>query len=372
MNQEVTAERTSPTLENSAIAQVRLPSDAPQAMTVTQAARILATIAREPKEEPPAAPEKEAAAVEPEESEAKADNGAPPDVEAPAETTESAEPADDLPPIEPPRSWKAEEKERFKSLPREMQAYLTERETERDRATRTSQNEAAEKLKALSAKEQAVEQARQQYEAALPQLLASMQQQQAGEFADIKTITDVEKLAREDWPRYLQWDVAQKKIAAVQQEMLSAQQRQVQEKQQKFAEFATRQDDLFKERVPDMGDPAKAAKLQSAAMTALKDLGFEEAELAASWNGEKDISLRDHRLQLLIRDATLWREAQAKAVVAAKKPVPPVQRPGAATVKNAGRESEIQNLSKQLDANPSGRNAALIAAKLVAARRAAR
>ena len=51
-------------------------------------------------------------------------------------------------------------------------------------------------------------------------------QQQAGEFNDIKTIADVEKLAREDWPRYLQWDLAQKKIAAVAQEMNAAQQRQ--------------------------------------------------------------------------------------------------------------------------------------------------
>ena len=349
------------------ITQVSAPADAPESMTVTQAARMLAGLSRKPKDETPAAPE--AAAQEPtQESEAKADAAAPPK-EASGETTESAEA--ELPPIEPPRSWKAEEKERFKSLPRETQAYLAEREQERDRALNRSQNEAAEKLKGLTAKEQAVEQARQQYESALPQLLNTLQQQQAGEFSDIKTMADVERLAREDWPRYLQWDVAQKKIAAVQQEMLGAQQRQQQEKQQKFSEFATRQDDLFKERVPDMSDPAKAAKLQSAAMTVLKDLGFEEAELAASWNGEKDLSLRDHRLQLLIRDATLWRDAQAKAVNAAKKPVPPVQRPGAATVKNAGAHAEIQNLSKQLDANPSGRNAAMIAAKLVAARRQA-
>ena len=39
-----------------------------------------------------------------------------------------------------------------------------------------------------------------------------------------------------------------------------------------------------------------------------------------SWNGARDLSLRDHRVQLLIRDATLWREAQAKA--AWRKPSP--------------------------------------------------
>lgn len=360
---------TGQTAGSEPISQVNAPSDAPERMGVSEAARMLASL-RKPKQQESAAPA-EAAAEPATGSEAQAEDAGPPETEPTGEhqTEQSAEPADELPPIEPPRSWKAEEKERFKSLPRETQAYLAERETERDRAIRQSQNEAAEKLKGLTAKEQAVEQARQQYEAALPQLLQTLQSQQAGEFSDVKTINDVERLAREDWPRYLQWDVAQKKIAAVQQEMLASQQRATQEKAQKFSEFAQRQDDLFKDRVPDMGDPAKAAKLQTAAMNVLKDLGFEEAELTGSWNGEKDLSLRDHRVQLLIRDATLWRDAQAKAVTAAKRPVPPVQRPGAATVRSSARESEIQNLSQQLDKS-SGLNAMRAAAKLVAMRRA--
>ena len=80
-----------------------------------------------------------------------------------------------------------------------------------------------------------------------------------------------------------------------------------------------------------MVDETKAAELQKQALAVLGDLGFDEAELIPLWNGHKELSLRDHRLQLLIRDATLWREAQAKARAAAVKPVPPVQRPGAAT-----------------------------------------
>jgi hypothetical protein len=275
-----------------------------------------------------------------------------------------------LPPIEPPRSWKADEKERFKALPRETQEYLAEREMERDRAFNRSQSEAAEKLKGLTAKEQAVEQTRLQYEAALPQLLQNLQGQQAGEFADVRTMADVERLAREDWPRYLAWDVAQKKIAAVTQEMLSAQQRQAQEKLQQFSAFAKHEDDLFIERVPDMADPDKAAKLQGAAMTVLKDLGFTETELGQSWNGAKDLSLRDHRVQLLIRDATLWREAQQKAKAAATKPVPPVQRPGVAQGRNASADAEIQNLTKKLE-RASGMTAMRIAARLTAARRQA-
>src|SRR3984893_1406905 len=350
---------------------VSLPDSTGENLSISKAARALQSVRFKDKETPAEAPPREGGAAEPE-APAQAADRAPQETEAPAEPTESqAEPAEQLPPIEPPRSWTKDEKERFTTLPRETQAYLAEREQERDREIRRTQNEAAEKLKGLNAKEQAIEQARQQYETAIPQLLQTLQNQQAGEFSDIKSISDVERLAREDWPRYLQWDVAQKKIAAVQQEMLSAQQRQAQERVQKFSEFAKREDDLFGEKVTDMADPEKAAKLQQAAISVLKDVCFSEAELGASWNGEKDLSLRDHRMQLLIRDATLWREAQQKAKAAVQKPVPPVQRPGVTQGKNAGREAEIQNLQKQL-ATASGINATRIAAQLVAARRAAR
>jgi hypothetical protein len=358
------------------IAVIQAPASAGEQISLREATRAVQH-ARNPriksgeKEQTTETAAPEAAAAEPtQESPAQAEEAAPADTQAPGQTEGVPEPAEQVPPIEPPRSWTKDEKERFLSLPRETQAYLAEREQERDREIRRSQNEAAEKLKGLNAKEQAVEQARQQYESALPQLLGNLQSQQAGEFADVRTMADVERLAREDWPRYLQWDVAQKKIAAVTQEMLSAQQRQAQEKLQRFSEFAKHEDDLFIERVPDMADAEKAAKLQGAAMTVLKDLGFSEAELGDSWNGGKDLSLRDHRVQLLIRDATLWREAQVKAKAAATKPVPPVQRPGVAQGKSASSDAEIQNLTRQLE-QASGMNAMRIAAKLTAMRRAA-
>ena len=99
----------------------------------------------------------------------------------------------------------------------------------------------------------------------------------------------------------------------------------------------------------------------------LGDLGFSEAELVPLWNGHKELSLRDHRLQLLIRDATLWREAEKKAKAAATKPVPPVQRPGAATARQGTNEARVQHLTQRLEQSGSLRDAAA----LVRARRAA-
>lgn len=357
------------------------PANAPAEMNTHDAAAVLRKLRQRNPTEQASPPERanNAAPADATESTAVAadENAAPANEQGPGEEAEgSADPAAETagkaageqPPIEPPRSWTKEDKELFASLPRATQERLAERERLRESDFLRRQNEAAEKLKGLSAKEQAVEQARQHYEAALPQLLATLQQQQAGEFADIKSMADVERLAREDWPRYLLWDLQQKKIAEVGQQLMAAQHRQAAEKVQQFSEFAKREDSLFREKVPDMADEGKAAELQKKALAVLSDLGFDEAELAQSWNGAKDLSLRDHRVQLLIRDATLWREAQAKAKAAAVKPVPPVQRPGAAPSRGAASEAQVQALSKRLETTGSLRDAAA----LLRARRAAR
>jgi hypothetical protein len=375
-------------------------------LSVAQAARALASARHKPREQeqalqqrqtPAPIPEKAgitgagaAAAAEPVQESATAATAATSDTgerdprlredDAFPGETERADPADPdsrsegetgLPPIEPPRSWTKADKELFTSLPRETQERIAERERSREGDFLRRQAEAVEKLRGLSAKEQAVEQARLQYETALPQLLLTLHDQQAGEFADIRTLADAERLAREDWPRYMKWDLAQKRIASTHQQMLEAQQRQVLEQLQRFGQFAKRQDELFIEKVPEFADAKKAAELQSKAVSVLKDLGFDEAELAASWQGQKDLSLRDHRVQLLVRDAALWREAQQKAKAAVAKPVPPVQRPGVSQPRGAAQDAVIQNLNKQLE-NASGVNALRAAAKLVAAKRAAR
>jgi hypothetical protein len=46
--------------------------------------------------------------------------------------------------LEPPRSWRRDMKERFFSLPWDVQDYLTQRENQRDREVRKAQNEAGD------------------------------------------------------------------------------------------------------------------------------------------------------------------------------------------------------------------------------------
>jgi hypothetical protein len=316
-----------------------------------------------PATESQAAPAQDAPVEQPQELADEA-NAAPPEQEAPGETSET-EPAEQ-PSFDPPRSWTKEAKEAFKLLPPGLQKDVAELERSREVEIRRSQNEVAEKLKGLTAKEQAAEQVRQQYEAALPSLLQALQDQQAGEFSDIKTMADVERLAREDWPRYALWDASQKKIQAVGMEMQRSQERQASEFKQKWSDFTTKEDQAFADKVPEMADPKKASALADAAVGVLRETGFSDQELAKLWNGEASISLRDHRLQLIVRDAVKLRQAQ-KAAKVTPKPVPPVQRPGSAAVRQTTGEAQIQALNNQLAKTGNARDAAAL---LVAQRRA--
>lgn len=287
----------------------------------------------------------------------------------PGETQVADAQAETLDPIEPPRSWTKEDKALFKGLPRETQQRLADRERSREADFLRRQNEAADKTKALSAKEQAAEQVRAHYEGALPMLLQALQEQQAGEFADIKSVADIEKLAREDWPRYVQWDAQQKKIAAVAQQAQLAHARQSLERASRWSTFAAEQDALFAEKAPELADKDAKAKAAQSAAEMLKDLGFSDAELGRLWSGQGDLSLRDHRIQLLLRDGVKFREAQAAAKLAQHKPVPHVQRPGPAPARNADADGRVKDLTDRLNRTGNLRDAAALLAAQRAARR---
>ncbi len=337
-----------------------------QSMTASDAARMLRSMRG--KQQEAEAPTEQPAVQESETAPA-VDDAAPPKEATPSETQESEETES---PIEPPRSWSKDEKERFNELPRETQEYLAERESQRDRAVNQAQKEAAETRKSIETQRAEMEQARAKYEGFLPQVQQLLQESlMSDQFSDIKTIQDLERLARDDWSRYLQWDVAQKKVAAIQQQMHEAQQRQLTERQTKFQDFAKKEDEAFTQLAPETKDAKTFEKVQKGAVDLLKDVGFTDSELGEGWHGMRDFSLRDHRVQLLIRDAYLYREAQADAkkarqnMAAQKKQPSPVQRPGTAQGQNNALNSEMQALAEKL---PTLRgNAALEAGAQLAA-----
>ena len=259
------------------------------------------------------------------------------------EVGEPAEPA-----IDPPKSWTKDARERWAKLDRETQQLLLDRDREDQTAIKRAFNEAAEQRKAIESERQKAEQVRQQYEAALPMLMRTLQDAQAGAFADVKTVDDVTNLATNDPLRYLQWQAHQTKMQAVQQEMQKARDRQAQDHDSTWRNFVKKENDLFTEKVPEFADKKKAAELTSKAVDVLHETGFADQELSELASGQKSISIYDHRFQLLLLDGIKYREAQKAKQTMTAKPVPPVQKPGIASNRNAAVSEEIASLQTKL------------------------
>jgi hypothetical protein len=345
-----------------------VPDDVKGRVSISDAARLLArqrhAAAPAPVSQAESAP---AEAAPPEQPSADETDAAPPQ-EATGEDQE-ADQAPQEPPLELPRSWTRDQAEHWNRLDRSTQEFLLESDRKASDAVRRSQNEAAEQKKTLDGERQRLEQARAQYESALPALVESLQQSIAGDFPDIKNWEDVQKLAREDWARYIAWDASQKKLATIANEAQAAQQRQAQDLQARFVAFAKEQDARFIERNPEFADQAKAAALQKAAINTLKNTGFSEDELGRQWAGQEALSLRDARLQEIIKKASLYDQAQASIKKAAPKALPPVQRPGVAPAPGRGVQQQISALEKQLDRTTSHAQGAKLAAELLRLRR---
>jgi hypothetical protein len=286
----------------------------------------------------------------------------PQEKEASADANDAAAPAPAPTPIEPPKSWSEEARERFQTLPRETQEFLTRQESERD-------GETAAHRSALDAERAKAELARVNYEQALPSLAAALQQQVAADFPDVRSAGDLERLAREDWPRYLQWDAQQKRIAQAQQQAQETALRRELEHQAGFQNLVQHEQALLIEKNPELADPVQRARLTQSATDMLYELGFSAAELGDFFHGRRQLNLHDHRLQMLIRDGVRFREAQKAARQATARPMPPVQRPGAAQPKGAAHEAAVQNLARRLDQSGSLKDAArLLAERRKAAR----
>ncbi len=268
-----------------------------------------------------------------------------------------------------------------------MQQKIAARELERDTALRRAQNDAAEKLKGLTAKEQQAEEAKAKYEAKLPEVMRGLIDQNNQQFADIKSMSDVETLAREalrlsttdpvaagQIQAYLQaWQVHQQKLAATKAELDQSNQRKTEQERTDWAAFLNENNAKAGEHIPELADKVKSEALVNTAGDMFMKIGFSQADLDGFKAGTK-ISPYDHRMQRIIVDAIKYRQIeQAKATIPAKlaKTLPPVVRPG--TSRPQGDASErIQALDSKLNNSGSLDDAfALLMAKRNAGQRRA-
>ena len=290
----------------------------------------------------------------------------------PVVTETSSPEAEPVEALDPPKLWTQEAKERFATLDRDTQEYLLRQDQAREAEVKKATATVSEKEKALAKAAEAAERIRAQYESALPALMQEINER-GKQFSDIKTLADAAALLDKDSPtydpiRYMQWDAHQRYAQAAQQQMQAAEQQRAQEIAKKWQEFSAEQDKLIADKIPEMADPAKAEKLGKQAVGYLSNIGFDSEELQSLWHGKAGISLRDHRVQLIIAEAAKARDAQEALRKLKTQTVPPVQRPGVAQPKGAADSEKIKDLSKTLDQ----RGSLKAAAALLMAKRAGR
>jgi hypothetical protein len=194
----------------------------------------------------------------------------------------------------------------------------------------------------------------------------------AGEFADIKTVQDVERLAASDPARFAKWGQLDSQVRQVQQELANIRTQQAQAYTAAYQQFAVQHDKAVEAMVPELApgaDPRAKALFQQTAADLLKEVGYSDHELRHAWQNGGVFMLRDARAQKIVADAARWRISQAKAKEALKAPHPEVQRPGVRMPQSSYGDQMIQSHSKALSSSGNLRDAVALRRAQYAQRR---
>ena len=261
---------------------------------------------------------------EQEEQPAEGDEGEQPEASEEADDELEIEAEDEeLPPIEAPVSWTAEEKERFAGLPRETQEYIAKRETERERFVQSKAQEAAR--------------AKTEVEQAAYSQLAQIEQGYAQHFQQL-----AEQLQpKRPNPALLQHDPQAFYAMQAQYEADVAQQRELQQQAQTFAQQAQQREamaeqahhaeqrQILSQTFPEYLDPTTGPELQRNLSATAKELGYSDELIGQA--RASDI--------LAMRTAAEWKAKAAKydalqakkmEKVRAAKGLPRTVKPGVA------------------------------------------
>lgn len=338
------------------------PASIPESFDSVEAAMRWRRDQPEPQPEQNSAAERAEPATAAQESAVEADT-APPEVEATSETETEQAPAEPTRPL--PRSWSKDKAEVWAKLDPAAQEYLLEQDSKASQEVRRAQNEAAELRKGLTAKEQAAEQARQQYEDRAREAMNVLLREQTRDFPDIRSMEDVTRLAQTDPLRYIQWQAHQQELQAQDAVVKAAEGRKSQETATKRSSYIAEQNKLLAEAVPEFADEKKYAEAMKQALPTLGRYG-----VTADWLeklGQTDAGheiIASAAFRRMTADLIKFHGMQAAAKAVAAKPVPPVIRPG--TKGGAAQSSELQAATQAFNLNPNAANAA----KLAIARRA--
>lgn len=247
------------------------------------------------------------------------------ETEAGEEVTDLSEADENLPEIDPPHSWKAEEKDLFKQLPRQLQEAAARRQAEVDRFAQSKAQEAAQ-VRAQVQQEALthIQQMQAQYAQRMQQIAAQIEPQRPSYRLQAE---DPDAFA-EQMEAY-EFYVAQRQQA--QQQAHQAQQQAEATQHQLAALEAQRTAAVLQEKLPEFFDENEGPKLrEQLGSIALNYFGYPAEELA---NASANEILGMKRVIELEAKAAKWDDLQKRKMesVRGAKNLPKLARPGAAT-----------------------------------------
>jgi hypothetical protein len=332
---------------------------------------------KKPQAEPNSSAESAEAATAEHESEAQASDAAQPEEAAPSETEGNDAGDDNRPPVERPRSWSKDDEADWKALPRAMQEKIAAREQARETELRRTQNEAAERAKAVEAERAKAENKVQTSEKVqnLRLSLAVAEQEHNKRFAAItsqqkydelreqrRSLVATDPVAALELGAYLDDFVASyTSLHSKQAELQQAEKGLSSEFVSQRTAYAAEQDKLLHEVIPEFKDPAKYQAALQRAVPILNEYGLSTDKLAKWCESEAGYQIvASAGFQRLVNDALKYRDVMAAATKAKTAPVPPVQRPGVRQ-SGGGNASALQAATQAFNLNPTAKNAAALA-----------
>jgi hypothetical protein len=233
----------------------------------------------------------------------------------------------EIPPIEAPASWTAEEQGEFNQLPRGLQQTLTRREAEREKMAQAKAREAGQARSQAEGEARAViQQLQDSHAAQIQALLPAIPERPSYQLQAEDSRAFGEKMdAHESAVAQHQW--AQQQLQALQQDRAAADQlARVQDVQREAA--------TLRETLPEWFDEAEGPKLRQRAGFIAAELGYSAEQLndataneitalvrAGEWKAKAD------KLDALI--------AKKMETVRAAKDMPRVSKPGVPRAKGA-------------------------------------
>ena len=256
------------------------------------------------------------------------------------EATEAVEETQPMPP-----SWPADQAEQWEQLPAETQAFLANREAERERAVNAKFQESATARKEAESLREAADATRKEYIDSLQTLAVILNPEKPDPRAYGAGTGQYNREAYD--LAVVEWENSTALLAQVKDQLAGLEKQEIEEAQTSYkawldannAEFGPK----FVSDVPELTDPAKGGRIIDGLVRYAAENGIDQGDLTP----EKLTGVPFAHMHLLWK-AQQYDKLRTQAPQAKPKPASPAVKPGVSSPRSAQRKATDQRARERL------------------------